>query len=59
MQNLLATLPTPRTSSGPHQFFTSAALLTLALGIGGTKANFSLIHAVMLRSLAVSNTALL
>src|SRR5207244_11309098 len=31
--------------------FTTAAILTLALGIGGTTAIFTLIHAVMLRSL--------
>ena len=35
--------------------FTSAAVLTLALGIGGTTAIFTLIHAVMLRSLPVSD----
>jgi predicted permease len=35
--------------------FTAAAILTLALGIGGTTAIFSLIHAVMLRSLPVSD----
>ncbi|MFI5094225.1 MAG: ABC transporter permease [Candidatus Acidiferrum sp.] len=35
--------------------FTTAAILTLALGIGGTTAIFSLIHAVMLRSLPVSD----
>src|SRR5437762_2827234 len=37
--------------------FTSAAMLTLALGIGGTTAIFTLIHAVMLRSLPVSDPA--
>ncbi len=35
--------------------FTATAILTLALGIGGTTAIFSLIHAVMLRSLPVSD----
>src|SRR6202166_5404779 len=34
--------------------FTATAVLTLALGIGGTTAIFTLIHAVMLRSLPVS-----
>src|SRR4051812_43660560 len=35
--------------------FTVAAVLTLALGIGGTTAIFTLIHAVMLRSLPVTD----
>src|SRR5215211_7731537 len=35
--------------------FTAAAVLTLALGIGCTTAIFTLIHAVMLRSLPVSD----
>src|SRR2546423_3471609 len=35
--------------------FTAAAVLTLALGIGGTTAIFTLIHAVMLRSFPVSD----
>ncbi len=35
--------------------FTATAILTLALGIGGTTAIFSLIHSVMLRSLPVSD----
>jgi len=35
--------------------FTAAAILTLALGIGGTTAIFTLIHAVMYRSLPVSD----
>jgi predicted permease len=37
--------------------FTAAAVLTLALGIGGTTAIFTLIHAVMLRSLPVGDPA--
>jgi predicted permease len=39
--------------------FTTAAIFTLALGIGGTTAIFTLIDAVMLRSLPVSNPAML
>src|SRR5438094_4230323 len=39
--------------------FTIAAVLTLALGIGGTTAIFTLIHAVMLRSLPVADPSLL
>jgi hypothetical protein len=35
--------------------FTAAAVLTLALGMGGTTAIFTLIHAIMLRSLPVSD----
>ena len=39
--------------------FTATAILTLALGIGGTTAIFTLIHAVMLRSLPVADPSLL
>jgi predicted permease len=39
--------------------FTATAILTLALGIGGTTAIFSLIHALMLRSLPVSDPGML
>src|SRR6185503_14152998 len=35
--------------------FTATAILTLALGIGGTTAIFTLMHAVMLRSLPVAD----
>src|SRR3954454_15920314 len=35
--------------------FTATAVLTLALGIGGTTAIFTLIHAVMLQSLPVTD----
>jgi predicted permease len=35
--------------------FTAAAVLTLSLGIGGTTAIFTLIHAVMIRSLPVAD----
>ncbi len=37
--------------------FTAAAVVTLALGIGGTTAIFTLVHAIMLRSLPVSDPA--
>jgi predicted permease len=37
--------------------FTATAVLTLALGIGGTTAIFTLIHAVMMRSLPVADPA--
>jgi len=37
--------------------FTTTAVLTLALGIGGTTAIFTLIHAVMLKSLPVVDPA--
>src|SRR5580704_13159841 len=39
--------------------FAATAVLTLALGIGGTTAIFTLIHAVMLRSLPVSDPGML
>jgi len=39
--------------------FTATAVLTLALGIGGTTAIFSLIHAVMLKSLPVTDPSTL
>ena len=42
---------------GSARVFTATAVLTLALGIGGTTAIFSLMHAVMLKSLPVSDPA--
>ena len=39
--------------------FTATAVLTLALGIGGTTAIFTLMHAVMMQSLPVGDPALL
>jgi predicted permease len=59
MQNLGGTLRYTLRQFRLAPVFTSAAILTLALGIGGTTAIFTLIHAVMLRSLPVSDPALL
>src|SRR3984885_11780031 len=58
MQNTLGTLRYTLRQFRQSPVFTSAAILTLALGIGGTTAIFTLIHAVMLRSLPVSVPAL-
>src|SRR5215469_14919341 len=57
MQNLLGTVRYTLRQFRYSPVFTSAAVLTLALGIGGTTAIFTLIHAVMLRSLPVSDPA--
>jgi predicted permease len=59
MQNTLGTLRYTLRQFRRSPVFTTAAILTLALGIGGTTAIFTLIHAVMLRSLPVSDPALL
>ena len=59
MRNILGTLRYTLRQFRQSPIFTSAAILTLALGIGGTTAIFTLIHAVMLRSLPVSDPALL
>src|ERR1700743_2253280 len=55
MQNLPGMLRYTLRQFRQSPVFTSAAVLTLALGIGGTTAIFTLIHAVMLRSLPVSD----
>ena len=59
MQNLHSTLRYTLRQFRMAPVFTAAATLTLALGIGGTTAIFTIIHAVMLRSLPVSDPALL
>jgi len=55
MQALLSNLRYAVRQFRQSPIFTVAAVLTLALGIGGTTAIFTLIHAVMLRSLPVSD----
>src|SRR5213080_3581706 len=55
MQNLVGDLRYALRQFHRAPVFTIAAVLTLALGIGGTTAIFTLIHAVMLRSLPVSD----
>src|ERR1035441_753169 len=59
MLNLRSTLRYNLRQCRRSPVFTAAATLTLALGIGGTTAIFTMIHAVMLRSLPVSDPALL
>ena len=55
MQELLGSLRYAMRQFRRSPVFTAAAVLTLALGIGGTTAIFTLIHAVMLRSLPVTD----
>ena len=55
MGNLLSNLRRALRQFRLAPVFTATAVLTLALGIGGTTAIFSLIHAVMLRSLPVTD----
>ena len=57
MRNVLRSLRYAVRQFRQSPVFTGAAVLTLALGIGGTTAIFTLIHAVMLRSLPVSDPA--
>ena len=59
MRNLLGNLRYVVRQFRMSPVFTVAAVLTLALGIGGTTAIFTLIHAVMLRSLPVGDPAAL
>ena len=55
MQNLSGDIRYALRQFAQSPVFTSTAVLTLALGIGGTTAIFSLMHDVMLRSLPVAD----
>jgi predicted permease len=55
MQNLVGAIRYALRQFHLSPVFTASAVLTLALGIGGTTAIFTLIHAVMLRSLPVTD----
>jgi predicted permease len=55
MRDLLANFRYAARQFRLSPIFTATAILTLALGIGGTTAIFTLIHAVMLRSLPVTD----
>src|SRR6202022_4965281 len=57
MQNLIGDLRYAVRQFRVAPVFTAAAVLPLAVGIGGTTALFTLIDAVMLRSLPVSDPA--
>ncbi len=59
MQNLFGNIRYALRQFRLSPVFAATAMLTLALGIGGTTAIFTLIHAVMLRSLPVSDPATL
>jgi predicted permease len=55
LENLLGEIRYALRQLWAARLFTITAVLTLALGLGGTTAIFTLIHAVMLRSLPVSD----
>jgi hypothetical protein len=57
MQNLSADIVYALRQFRLSPMFTATAILTLAIGIGGTTAIFSLMDAVMLRSLPVVDPA--
>ena len=57
MNLLIVSIRTTARQFRASRAFTAAAVLTLALGIGGTTAIFTLIDAVMLRPLPVSDPA--
>src|SRR5215471_16546630 len=57
MHLLIASIRNATRQFWASRVFTAAAVLTLALGIGGTTAIFTLIDAVILRSLPVSDPA--
>src|SRR5262245_62859481 len=57
MRNLLGNIRYALRQFQSSPVYAGAAVLTLALGIGGTTAIFTLIDAVMLRSLPVSDPA--
>jgi predicted permease len=57
MNLLIASIRNAARQLWASRVFTAAAVLTLALGIGGTTAIFTLIDAVMLRPLPVSDPA--
>ncbi|HEX4809551.1 MAG TPA: ABC transporter permease [Bryobacteraceae bacterium] len=57
MQNLVADLRYAARQFRLSPIFSLTAILTLALGIGGTTAIFSLIHRIMVRSLPVADPA--
>jgi predicted permease len=59
MQNLAGGIRYALRQFAQSRVFTATAVLTLALGIGGTTAIFTLIHAVMLKSLPVADPSTL